>query len=77
MRKQSPSEFEEACKFDDENRANPLAVRGNSTADELYIYRGDTIPLSDADLESDAERERRYYGTQLPMFACESGFCGV
>ena len=48
----------------------------NSTADELYIWR-EVVPLAEADLEAAAKRERRHYGTQLPMFACESGFCGV
>lgn len=49
---------------------------GNSTADELYIWR-EAEPLATANLEAAAKRERQHYGTQLPMFACESGFCGV
>lgn len=78
MREQDPDEWRAAVEFDESNRANPLAARGAaSTADELYIYRYDQIPLADAPLESDAERERRIYGVQLPMFGCESGFCGV
>lgn len=77
MRDGAPDEWRDACEFDRQNRNNPLAARSGSTADELYIYRVDTIPLSGADLESDAARERQYYGTQLPMFGCESGFCGT
>lgn len=77
IRENSTEEWQQAVEFDELNRNNPLASRGaNSTADELYIYRH-IEPLAVADLEADAKRERQYYGTQLPMFACESGFCGV
>jgi hypothetical protein len=77
MRDSAPEEWQQAVEFDRINRENPLAVRAGSTADYLYIYRCDQIPLGEADLESDAAKERRVYGTQMPMFACESGYCGI
>ena len=77
IRDTAPEEWEQAVQFDEANRNNPLAERGSPTADELYIYRAAQIPLAEASLESDAEKERRKYGVQLPMFGCESGFCGV
>lgn len=76
MRDSAPLEWRDAVEFDELNRDNPLAQRANSTADELYVYR-EAEPLAEADLEAHAKRESQYYGTQLPMFACESGFCGV
>lgn len=77
MRDNAPDEWQAVIEFDEQNRHNPLAERDGSTADELYIYRVEPIPLSEANLEADAARERQYYGTQLPIFACESGFCGI
>jgi hypothetical protein len=76
MRDNAPGEWKKAVEFDMLHRNNPLAERGASTADELYLYR-EAVPLSEANLEADAKHERQHYGTQLPMFACESGFCGV
>lgn len=35
----TPDDFAEAVEFDECNRCNPLAKRGNNTADNLYIYR--------------------------------------
>ena len=63
-------EFAQAVEFDECNRCNPLAERGGSTADELYIYRDPLhgpVPLADADLQraAAAERER---AVQLPLF---------
>lgn len=81
MRDESPEEWRQAIEFDEKNRCNPLAERGGSTADELYIFKtsvGQTTPLAEVDLEHEVERMRRCYGaTQLPMFACESGYCGI
>jgi len=77
IRDNAPDEWRQAVEFDEANRDNPLASRSaGSTADELYIWR-EAEPLAEADLDDAARRERRYYGTQMPMFACESGFCGV
>jgi len=77
IRDQSPDEWQAAVAFDESNRENPLAEHGRSTADELFIYRYDQMPLAQANLDADAKRERRVYGVQLPMFGCESGFCGT
>jgi len=73
MRKQAPEEFAAAVAFDEENRHNPLAERGGSTADELYVWKDG--PLVSADLELAAKHERVTYGFQAPMFVCESGYC--
>ena len=73
MRDTAPNEFAEAVAFDESNRHNPLAVRGDSTADELYVYKGG-IALADADLEADAAREREREHFQMPLL-CESGYC--
>jgi hypothetical protein len=51
-----PEDWRAAVEFDNANRHNPLAVRGKSTADELYIYKAG-VPLEDADLEEDAAHE--------------------
>lgn len=80
MRDTSPGEWAQAVAFDEANRCNPLAERGGSTADELYIFkttRGEPTPLAEVDLEHEVECMRRKYGGQLPMFACESGYCGL
>ena len=73
MRDTAPDEFAEAVAFDEENRHNPLAVRDGSTSDELFIYSHGGA-LADADLESDAARERSREHFQIP-FICESGYC--
>jgi len=73
MRRDAPGEFASAIEFDEVNRHNPLAARGGSTVDELYVYKSGA--LAEANLESDAARERRRYGIQLPMMLCESGYC--
>ena len=77
MRRESPEEFEQACQFDDANRDNPLAERGASTADGLYIYREDQVPLREAPIADDAARERLKYRFYQPMFGCDTGFCGT
>lgn len=74
MKTNVPQEFADAVQFDNENRHNPLAVRGAKTADELFIYKHGGS-LEKADLEADAARERE--GKQLPLFLCESGHCMV
>jgi hypothetical protein len=74
MQRESPEEWVEVVAFDEQNRHNPLAERGNSTADELFVYK-QAVPLKGADLEADAERERR--GSQLPLMVCEDGYCLV
>ncbi|GAH05036.1 unnamed protein product [marine sediment metagenome] len=77
IRENVPNEWQQAVEFDEVNRNNPLAERdAGNTADELYIWR-EAEPLAEADLDNAAKREKQRYGTQLPMFACESGFCGV
>lgn len=77
MKKEAPEEWQEAVEFDEKNRHNPLATKtGGSTADRLYIYKnGKGIPLQMANLEADAERERK--SKQLPLILCESGYCHV
>lgn len=72
MREQDPEEFAQAVEFDEQNRHNPLAKRGASTADELFVYKY-ASPLATADLERDARRER--VGKQQALFVCESGYC--
>jgi len=74
MRDNAPDEWREVVVFDESNRHNPLAERGASTADELYVYSR-SVPLATADLEADAERERR--GKQVPLFICDEGYCIV
>lgn len=64
-------EWSQAVAFDE--RIRNVAIPGID-ADELYIYRH-AEPLATANLEAAAKRERQHYGTQLPMFLCESGFC--
>jgi len=76
MQHGAPNEWEAAVAFDHANRNNPLATRDGSAADELYLWQG-CEPLDEADLEAAAARERRLYANQLPMFACESGYCGI
>jgi hypothetical protein len=76
MRETAPDEWKQAVTFDEANRNNPLASRGFPTADMLYVWRG-REPLGAVDLEFEAAKERRIYATQLPMFACESGYCGI
>lgn len=70
MRDNSPDEWAEAVAFDEANRHNPLAARGASAADELYVYKK-AEPLASADLEADADRERK--AKQPPLFVCEGG----
>jgi hypothetical protein len=75
IRDTEPANYAQACTFDEAHRTIPSLRRGGSTADALYIWQGGT-PLAEADLEAAASRQRRIYGTQLPLFACESGYCG-
>jgi hypothetical protein len=75
MRDSSLEEWTQVVAFDEANRDNPLADRG-SGADSLFVYRTGE-PLATANLEADARREKQYYGTQMPLFACESGMCGT
>jgi len=74
MRDNAPDDWQEVLGFDESNRHNPLASRGASTADALYVY-SKAVPLATADLESDAKRERR--GKQVPLFICDEGYCIV
>jgi len=74
MRKNASEEWAEVVLFDEGNRHNPLAVSGNSTAAELFVYKHAT-PLQSADLVKDMQRERR--GKQLPLMICEAGYCYV
>lgn len=74
MKTNDPDEFEDACNFDEENRHNPLASRGNSTADRLYVWRGG-IPLRNVDFEAEAQKQRE--GKQIPLFVCTGQVCWV
>jgi len=76
IREEAPEEFLAAVRFDELNRHNPLAETG-STADELYIYKRGAAAeaLAEANLIADAARERQRFGTQIPMFICDSGYC--
>ena len=73
MKQDSPAEWAEVVMFDEANRHNPLAARGNSNADALYIYKH-AQPLATADLAKDAQREKK--SKQLPLI-CDSGYCHV
>ena len=64
MKANAPDEFAAAIAFDEAIRHNPLADRGGSSSDELYLYKH-AMPLAAADLVADAARERR--GKQLPL----------
>lgn len=76
MRDEAPDEFAAAVAFDQENRSPEQLQRAGVTEDRLYIYKhAEPEPLATADLEADAARERRRYGTQIPFFFCESGHC--
>ena len=74
LKRNCPEDWEAAVEFDEANRHNPLAKRGNSTADSLYIYKHGPMPLAEADLETDAERERKEQGFQPPLL-CGDGPC--
>ncbi len=80
MADEAPDEFGDACRFDEENRHNPLAARGGSTADQLYLWKG-RIPLAAVDLAAESERERVIRagrGSKVPSaLECESGYCHV
>jgi hypothetical protein len=72
MQRDAPEEWAEAVEFDEENRHNPYADRG-SDSDKLYIYKSQMVPmpLKDANLVADAERER---SKQMMLPMCE-GSC--
>ena len=77
IKQQSPQDWQAAVEFDETNRHNPLAIRGASTADELFIWRnhyGTPEPIKDADMEAEAEYERQSVYFQPPLI-CESGYC--
>ncbi|NIV33116.1 MAG: hypothetical protein GWN58_27805 [Anaerolineae bacterium] len=80
IRETEPEEWAKALEFDEHNRNNPLAERDShghgSTADALYLWR-ECVPLVEADLEFEAAKEKRVNAVQMPLFACESGFCGT
>ena len=74
---EATSDWRAAVAFDEANRHNPLAIRGKSTADELFIWRNrykEPEPLKDADMEAEAEYERQSVYFQPPLI-CESGYC--
>jgi len=75
MKLDSPDEFAEVVAFDEANRHNPLKQEGVHSC-SLFVYQH-SEPLITADLEADAKREKRKYGTQIPMMFCESGLCWV
>jgi len=68
MRDEAPDEFAAAVAFDETNRHNPLATRGGSTEEELYLLRS-LEPLGQANLEALAKKERpSSRAIQIPMF---------
>jgi hypothetical protein len=75
IRDNEPEQFRAAIAFDEKHRDDPRLHR-DGLNDSLYIWQG-IEPLATADLEASAARDRRIYGTQLPLFACESGYCGI
>ena len=72
MKHESPDEFDEAVKFDNEFRIIDELQRDGINDDMVFIYNR-AVPLDNANLETDAKRERR--GKQLPLMICESGYC--
>lgn len=74
-KRDSPEEFAEVVAFDEANRHNPLKQEGVHSR-SLFVYQH-SEPLATADLKADAKREKRRYGTQIPMMFCESGLCWV
>lgn len=72
LKQNNPEEFQDAVRFDEENRRNPLAERDNSTADELYVWRG-CLPLRDIDFEKESKRQKK--NTQIPLFVCKGEVC--
>ena len=82
MAEQAPEEFEQACKFDEDNRHNPLKSDG-STAMALYIFKdadGHPRPLreafQDGTLQRMAERRRQAARDQLALFDLADAMCG-
>ena len=82
MYDQAPDEFEQACKFDEENRHNPLKSDG-STAGALYIFKDaerHPRPLreafQDGSLQRMAERQRQAARDQLALFDLADAMCG-
>lgn len=76
MKANDADEWLEAVEFDESNRHNPLAARAGSTADKLYVYKGQIAQsLRSADLVSDSKKERK--GKQLPLILCDGGYCHV
>ena len=82
MKANNPDDFLSACKFDEDNRHNPLVADGVESP-ELYVWRG-LIPLADVDFNTLAERDRRQIaqmgfnlGDDLIYDAgsCNSGYC--
>lgn len=71
MRHNEPESFEDACKFDEENRHNPLSDRG-STADAVYVWRG-LKPLREVDFATEAKKQRK--DKQTPLFVCTGQIC--
>lgn len=78
IQREAPGEWREAIEFDERNRDNPLAKRGASTADRLYLWR-EAIPLAEANLIPLAEKEQRRPETAQMGFAlgCDDGYCHV
>lgn len=76
LQREHPDDWRLAVEFDEANRHNPLAERGGSTADELYVYKHGSSPkpLAEADLEADAGRERQKQSFQPPLM-CGDGPC--
>jgi len=69
MSKEVPFEFKQAVEFDERIRRQ---IPKNVKAENLYIYRKG-IPLIEADLESDAKKQKN--GVQIPMMFCIDGQC--
>jgi len=72
MRSSSPGDFQAAVDFDEISRHNPLAKNESMEEDSLYIYKK-AIPLREADLNADAEKERTVKA--IPLFVCTDSQC--
>jgi 3'-phosphoadenosine 5'-phosphosulfate sulfotransferase (PAPS reductase)/FAD synthetase len=67
MRDRSPSDFDQACKWDEMLRRGLPKVK-----DECYIHKS-RVPLREADLSTDIERGQ----LPLPGFGDCEGMCGI
>ena len=77
IKRDAPQDWQAAIEFDEDSRYNPLCAEGCDQVDALYIFNSrwnGPMPLKDADMEAEAEYERRSAYFQPPLI-CESGYC--